>query len=376
MNILFVLEYYQPYIGGAEIVFKNVCEGLAQRDHRVTVVTSRIINTKSDEVINGVTVHRVALPRAGTRYWFTLFSIPQVLKYARSADIVHTTTYNGAFPAWLASKLLGKKCVITVHEILGQKWRDFPSVNRFTAWLHQFLERKIISLSFEKYVAVSKYAKKSIINLGIDNEKIKVIYNGVDLELFNPKKEQKDKIRQKLNLKNDFVYMYFGRPGISKGVRYLIEAVPLISGRIPNAKLLIILAHEPKMGYAKIKNMISELKIEDRIVLMDPVPRVQLPDFISTSDCVVVPSLTEGFGFTAVEACTMGIPVVASNAGSLPEVIFGKSVLVEPGSPEALAEGVELVYKGEMETTSKKIFYWEDCIEQYLTVYQEVFNDE
>lgn len=374
MNLLFVLEYYPPHIGGVEIVFKNLCQGLACRGHTVTVVTSRLAGTKSFEIVDGVIIHRVRVPQMGTRYWFTFLSIPQVIKYARRADIVHTTTYNGAIPAWLASKLFRKRCIITVHEILGGMWQNFPGISGFSAKLHQLFERLIVSLPFDGFVSVSEYTKGSLKHLGVSDMKITVVYNGIDQSLFNPTRVNNNKVRQQLNLKDEFIYIYYGRPGISKGVRYLIQAVPLISKQISRAKLILLLANEPKSGYKNIKNMIKELNIEKDIILLGSVPRAELPYYIAASDCVVVPSLSEGFGFTAAEACAMGKPVVASNVASLPEVVSGKYILVEPRNPEAIAEGIRKIYRGEIKSSPKKLFSWEDCIDRYLNVYQEVLD--
>jgi len=368
------LEYYPPNIGGVETVFENLCQGLAHRGHTVIIVTSRLTGTKSFEIDDGVTIYRVRVPQRGARYWFTFLSIPLVLKYARKTDLIHTTTYNGAIPAWLASKLLRKKCIITVHEILGVIWRAFPGIGGFSARLHQLFERLIISLSFDRFVAVSEYTKGSLKHLDISDAKTTVIYNGIDQGLFNPVKMGNNKVKQQLNLKNEFIYMYYGRPGISKGVKYLVQAVPLVLEQIPNAKLILLLAKEPEAGYKSIKKLIKELDIEKDVLLLNPVPRSELPYYIAASDCVVVPSLSEGFGFTAAEACAMEKPVVASNVASLPEVVSGKYVLVEPRNPQAIADGIAKVYKNELEKTSKKVFSWEDCVDKYLSVYQEVLD--
>jgi len=373
MGILFVLEYYPPHIGGLEIVFKNLCEGLVSRGHNIAVITSRLNGTKEFEIINGVKVYRVNVPKKGDRYWFTLLSIPKVYKLAKEADLIHTTTYNGAPPAWLISKLRGKKCIITVHEVFGSLWKDLAGMSWFSAKLHQFLERLIISLPFDEYVCVSEYTCASLKNLkGGENTGLEVIYNGVDNDLFDPSKTDRRRIRKSLGLGNEFVYMYYGRPGISKGVEYLIQSVPLVSKGIPKSRLLMVLANDPRARYENIKKLIKNLKIEDGVILLDPVPRNELPDYIAASDCVVVPSLSEGFGFTAAEACAMGKPVVASDVASLPEVVSGKYVLVESGNPGAIVEGLEKVCKGEAQHSEGKVFSWDKCVEGYLQVYDKV----
>jgi D-inositol-3-phosphate glycosyltransferase len=369
VNILFVLEYYPPHVGGAEVLFGNLCEGLAARGHDVTVLTLKLPDTPPFEESNGVKVHRLKAPDKGARYWFTFLSIPKAFRLARRADLVHTTTYNGAFPAWLAAKLRRKRCVMTVHEIFGRQWRDLMGMGTLKAGLHRLLERLVIALPFSRYIAVSRYTADCLRGYGVGQGRITVVYNGIDSDLFSPDRNGGAAVRRKLKLNTEFVYMYYGRPGISKGVEYLVQAVPLISKAVPDSKLLMILAHDPRDRYENIRLMIKDMGVEDRIILLPPVPRRELPGYIAASDCVVVPSLSEGFGFTAAEACAMGKPVVASNVASLPEVVSGRYILVRPRDPGALAEGVEKAHRGEGETSQPRLFTWDDCVEGYLAIY-------
>jgi len=374
MKLLFVSEYYPPHVGGVEVVFKNLAELLAKDGHECHVVTSRLPNTKRCEETNRVKIHRVSVPEKGARYWFTFLSIPRVIALARQVDLIQTTTFNAAFPAWLASKLLRKKSVITVHEVWGETWVNSLGMNWLSATLHRFLEKVIVHLPFDRVVCVSEYTRNRLRALGVKNKKVEVIYNGIDTELFTPRGESSP-VRKRLKLgRDEFVYLYYGRPGLSKGVEYLVSAVPLVSKKVPNSKLVLILTSEPRDKYESIKKLIQDLSIEDKVMLLDPLPRSELPDYIAASDCVIIPSLSEGFGFSAAEACAMEKPVVASNVASLPEVVSGKYVLVEPGNPEAIAEGIEKVYKGQTEKSEKKVFSWEECVNKYMKVYAELIK--
>lgn len=373
MNILFVLENYVPHIGGVEIVFKNLAEGLVKTGHHVEIVTHRLKNTAKEEVISGVNIHRVNCLHS--RYWFTFLSIPKVLKYAKGADIIHTTTYNGAFPAKLASILAKKPCVITIHEILGNNWRRF-GMNPLSASLHKLLEKMIVKLNFNRYVSVSKSTQRQVLAEGIPKHKSIVIYNGVDYNFWNPKEYDGKSIRKKFKLEKNFVYLFYGRPGISKGLEYLIKAVPLISERIRNAKLFAIVSKDKayKNRYGMILKLIKQLRIEDKIILHPPVQYKQLPNYVKMADCVVVPSLSEGFGYTAAESCAMNKPVVASNTTSLPEVVSGRYVLVRPKSADAVAEGVIKVYNNKTAKSRLKRFETKTNIAKYLNCYKGLMD--
>lgn len=375
MKILFVLENYIPHIGGVEIVFKNLCEGLTKLGHEVSVVTHRLKNTKRFEIINGVKVYRVDCFHS--RYWFTFLSIPKVMKLAKKADLIHTTTFNGAFPAWLASMLLRKRCIITIHEVWIGKWNKLTEMNWLNAKLHDLLEKLIYLLNFDRYVCVSKSTQRQLLERGINKNKTEVVYNGVDYGHWNPEKYDGKKIRKELNLDKNYLYLFTGRPGISKGLEYLIRAVPLISKRIQNSKLLAIVSKDKayEKRYKYILDMIKELKIEDKIILHNPVPYKELPDYVKAVDCVVVPSLAEGFGFAAAEACAMGKPVVASNTTSLPEVVSGRYVLVKPRSSEGIAKGIEMVYKSQTMKSELKRFELQNNIDSYLLIYRRLIKN-
>ena len=101
-------------------------------------------------------------------------------------------------------------------------------------------------------------------------------------------------------------------------------------------------------------------------------PTQKFPDLIKhvqMADCVVVPSLTEGFGYAVLEASTAGTAVVASDCTSIPEVACGRCVLVQPKDPSAIATGVARVAKGNVGSTAMKRFPWSRTIDEYEQAY-------
>ncbi|MAG15641.1 hypothetical protein CMO88_01115 [Candidatus Woesearchaeota archaeon] len=373
MKILFVIENYLPHIGGVEIVFKNLAEGLAKK-HDITIITHRPKNTRKYEELNGVKIHRINCLQS--RYLFSFLAIPKALKEAKKADIIHTTTFNGAFPAWIVSKLSRKKCLITVHEVWIGKWKEYTTMSTLTAFLHNFLEKLIYLLPFDKYTAVSNSTRKQLLDIGKSPGKALTVYNAVDYKHFDPKKHSGKKIRQDYELENKFVCLTYGRPGPSKGIEYAIKAIPLID--VPKLKYLFILSKDKQynLKLKKLKALIRKLRIENKVILLEPVPYKMLPKHIKAADCVVVPSLSEGFGYTAAEACALGVPVVATNTTSLPEVVSGKYLLVNPRSSEEIATAVERVYHKKYNKAPLKKFLLEKNISGYLKVYRELINSE
>ena len=375
LKIIFVSEYYYPHLGGIEIVIKEVAERLANNGHDIHVITCKLGVEKNLERLNGVTVHRVSVPKWGDRYWFDSFwAIPAIIRLCGRCDLIHAGCHNSAFPAWLVATILRKKKIVTIHELLGKEWISLSGINFPKAKLHEMSEKILASLCFDKYICVSKNSESQLksMNPRADINKQIVIYNGIDNALFNASTMDGTKIRQNLKITEYFIYMSFGRPGISKGIEYLIGAVPLIRKILPNSKLLLILDTNPSNRYKMIVQMISDLHIEDQIILLKPVPRSELPNYIAAADCIVIPSLSEGFGLSAAEACAMRKPVVASKVGSLPEIISGQYVLIEPKNSEAIADGVWKVFRGEVQQIPFKVFDWNICFQQYLKTYDEI----
>lgn len=373
MRICFVLEYYHPHIGGVEYLFKNLIEGLSKRGFEVSVLTRRLKGTPRQETIEGVKILRI---RTFNRYLFTFLSVPMAIIMARGCNLIHTTTFNGAFPAWFASRIWGIPVIITILEVWLNKWRSLTDMSRYSAMIHNLLERMIYLLRFDFYIAISHSTERQLIEAGIGRERLKAIYSGFDHDFFNPGRYNGDIVRDRYGLKDAFVCFSWGRPGVSKGHEYLIKAIPLIVERIPGARFLLMISGREtyKKRYTYLRNLIQRLNIGDKVLLIDGVAREELGHYLRAADCVIIPSIAEGFGYAVLEACSMGRPVVASKTTSIPEVIGGRYVLVEPKSPEAIAKGVESVYRGECMNSELKIFSWDKAISEYLEIYKSLLT--
>lgn len=374
MNILFVSEFYFPHIGGVELVIQRIAEEVARRGHRATVVTTRLPGTPGFEEMNGVSIYRVHCPRFGRRYFFTFLSPLRLRTLVGSADVVHTTTYTGAPAALMCAKLFKKPCLITVQGVSGNLWRLIVGKGPI-AWIPRIGEHFILTLPFDVCVCVSEATRFELAKLGVDLGKTCVIYNGIDHDLFSPRLGTRSEIRSRMGVDNtQFLYLYYGRPNVVKGLRYLLEAVETISERIPGSKAVIITSKDSHASLRSVRREIEKLKIGDRVMMLDAIERTMLPHYIAAADCVVVPSLTEGFGLTAAESCSVGVPVVATTAGSLPEVVSGRFVLVKPGSAFAIAEGVEMVSKNQCRSSPPKEFRWNRAVDEYIRVYGDLIT--
>lgn len=372
LNVLFVIDHFWPHIGGGEIVFYNLAQQYDQRDDigKVTILTLY----DQDCLPNDTFGNKIEVIRVGRNVVsFMILSCIKIIQLRRSIDIIHTSTYYAAYPAWFAAKIIKKPVLITVHEIFGVMWYRFSG--RIKGTLYRFAEWLIFHLSFDYYVGVSQYTVNSLRkNFSLPPKSLSVIYNGLEYNTLNVDKNKVKITRDKLLLQDKFTVVYFGRPGISKGLEYLIMAMPEIIQNIPEVSLLLIVAPFPQKRYQMMIKLIDRVNIKPYVVVQSPLPRAELFNYIKVADCVVVPSLAEGFGFSAAESCALGIPVVVSDTSSLPEVVSGKVVFVKPGDSRDIARGVKDVYSHKWKTIKRKYFYWKAVSQKYMVTYQSIMS--
>jgi glycosyltransferase involved in cell wall biosynthesis len=362
MKILFVLEHYYPYIGGAENLFQALAESLTGHGHQVMVATTRFDKSLPEqEIINGVDVRRI---NVGNRFQFTFFATGEVYKLALENDLVHTTSYNAALPAFRAAKSAKKKCIITFHEVWGELWLKLPYLSWIQKRLYARFEKIILNLLFDRFVAVSRFTADSLEHAGIPGDRISMIYNGIDYSKYPVKRENHEGEK--------FVITYFGRLGASKGLDLLLKSIRVIED--DSILFRLILPKKPSGIFKKVMKQIREYGIKDKIEMLHELSKEYLLASLIHSDCVVIPSYSEGFCFTAVESIAMHLPVISSGQGALKEVISGKYVEMESQTVRALIVAIKKAKNNEWNEKPLHRFELDESVLQYIQLYESMLK--
>jgi D-inositol-3-phosphate glycosyltransferase len=327
-RFLLVVEFFPPHIGGVEVVFGELAAELVRRGHSVEVITSADPGEPRDEIRDGVRIRRIAAPAFARRHLFMLMALPAAIRAARRADLVHTTTYNAAIPAAIAARLAHKPAVLTVHEVFGRQWQQMPGMNRLLGYGYRWFEALVLRLGFDHFITPSDFTRNRL----PDPERATTVHNAVDHDFWS-----RDRHRAR-PLPGTFRYLYFGRPGVSKGVEDLLDAAERVQRDLPDSRLVLILSREPAAQYRRMKRRIEALR--DHVILVDSVPRDELPSYLLGAHCVVVPSISEGFGYSAIEAASLGCRVIATSGHATEELLKGVATFVPPRDPEALAQAI------------------------------------
>ncbi len=177
------------------------------------------------------------------------------------------------------------------------------------------LSFKIMCENADALVCVSQaVADEVVYYYDVDPEKVSVVHNGVDTNIFYPRKVEP--LREKYNV--DFVLLYVGTFQPRKGLKYLLAALKELSKKY-RVKLVVI----GKDGYYRnyLKYMISKYLVQSVVELLGSVPFFDMPRYLSSADLFVLPSLSEGLPKVLLEAMACGMPSVSSSVSGVPEVI-------------------------------------------------------
>ncbi len=268
----------------------------------------------------------------------------------------------------------GLKTVVTVHD-LGSEYLPKMHQAKQRAYLG-FMQRYQLQ-NATRIIAVSKATKEDLVKrIGLEPEKITVVYEGFDKDLFKQLKGDvlvNSLSQYKLNKRGYFLFVGTVQP--RKNLERLIKA--FADSDFAGEEKLVIAGSKGWLS-DQIYELPKQLGIEDRVKFLGYVPEKDLPALYSVSVALLFPSLFEGFGLPILEAQACGCPVLTSNASSLPEVGGKGALYVDPTAINDIVKGIERVKgKGEGVKLIKagfeniKRFSWEKCARETLEVLKQ-----
>jgi glycosyltransferase involved in cell wall biosynthesis len=187
-------------------------------------------------------------------------------------------------------------------------------------------------------VAVSRHLADRVAELRVRQDKISVVYNGLNTGLFCPG----DRASARRNLRivlNTPLVLYVGNLLPVKGVDVLLDACRHLARSGASFQCHLI-GHGPMCR--ELERRITESGLRGSVLLVGPRPLEQLTDWYRAANVLVVPSRSEGVPNVALEAMACGTPVVATDVGGIPEIV-DRRYLVPPENPQALAEAIDNV---------------------------------
>ena len=335
MKLLIATGIYPPIPGGPATYAKLLFEELPEKGIKTKVFSF-------DEVRK--------YPKGVSH----LFYLVKLLVLARDVDLICAQDpVSVGYPTMIVSKLLRKKYVLR----LGGDFAWEQGVKRFGVkdTLDEFVKgdkeydsnvmrlkrvQKKVAENSEKIIVPSVYLKNIVVSWGIDDRKVRVIYNSFEGTVL---KETKEDLRKEYGYDGPIIFTA-ARLVPWKGIGTLISIMPNLMKKFPDIRLVVVGSGPEK---EELDKLIKEGNLEDKVEMMGALPQIELFKRLKASDVFVLNTAYEGLSHQILEALSIGTPIVTTNVGGNPEVIVDKKngLLVEYDNKKELENSIELLIK-------------------------------
>lgn len=357
MKILYVSRFF-PYVGGREVLVLSLAEHLSQ-SHEVTIATPDLGRVSMDyKIINN---------EKG--------NVGRFIKHF-NADIIHSHTFYLTPDIVPIAREYKIPLIQTIHgDIFGFGKPEDQEMF------------KDMSKSLDFIITVCEHGYKRMTENGISENKVKVVYPGIDTKIFFALEDQQNRIRTSFKLpQGRFVFVTPARMVKYKGIEVLLKAIRGIKTSILKKLFFWIITpstrfRKKELDYSrKIIDIIREANLENTVKLSF-INFSSMPFVYRAVDSYILPSLTEQFPVSILEALVSELPVIATDVGGVSEIINDQKTgfLVAPNNPVDLKEAIMEVYKRKehLESMRKKAcnlveesFNVKKMTNEYLGIYR------
>jgi glycosyltransferase involved in cell wall biosynthesis len=283
--------------------------------------------------------------------------------------------FHGNSPYFPSFRKKNKKIILTVHDLIPLVHPEWSTSTLVNLWVD--FAKRFPLLEFDKLSANSEFTKRDFVNfLKVPPEKIKVIHLAVDSQFSQPiPKEKVASIIKQFELETGYI-LAVGTLEPRKNIHRVIEAYSILKEERKIREKLVITGWKDRTS-KPILEAYEHSKFQEDIRFTGYIPDSALMALYQGARVLVYPSLYEGFGLPILEGFASGVPVVASNSSSLPEVGGDAVVYVDPYDVHSIAEGIAKVLEDDVLRESLiqkgkhrlKLFSWEKTARETFALY-------
>ncbi|MFA5358747.1 MAG: glycosyltransferase [Patescibacteria group bacterium] len=328
-GIIILSPFYEPNTGGVETHLRDLSKYLVKQDYRVAVLTYQPLTTKAKAPIweqpgEGFIIHRI--PWVGHNlfhkleehpFFQFLYLTPILFVYTfffllfnrRKYEVIHAHGLTSALISNFMQKIFHIRFVVSMHAIYGFRpdW-----------WLAKVC--RFILAPAKKIFCLAEASRDDIRQLDLEEKRLDLYIQWVDQDNFKPR--DKKECRATLKLTDKFTVLFVGRLIEKKGAGVLLE----VAKKLPNINFIFI-------GDGPMYDDLKKAEgISGNVIAAGKKEQEEVAEYFGACNVVVVPSqYPEGFARVVLETLSSGRPIIAANAGCLPEMITEKvGVLLEP----------------------------------------------
>ena len=387
MRILHIIPYFYPAwaYGGTCRAAWELARALVRKDQNVVVYTTDALDENSrakplSSVVDGVEIYRIpniSNYLAWKRVFLPLGFGRHLQDSLSSADVVHLHEFRSYQNAVGLSYMVRK---------------GVPFVLTAQGGLPRIMGRKMLKTLYDKYIgshilnnasrlhALNELEREQFIGLGVDENRISILPNGVDLDQYQSLPNCKG-FRSRFNISEEVpMILFLARVNKIKGVDFLVESFNLVRDEYPKATLVIV---GPDDGYLhEVKNQVKILGIEEHVRFTGYLDGDEKLQAYQAADVYVLPSAYEMFAITLLESLACGTPIIATDRCGLADFVAYNDLgsIVNYGDIKGLKNAISMIinnptdYKSQAKYGRQYVlqhFGWDKIADNWLKLYQD-----
>lgn len=344
MNILLISPYFSPMVGGVETHLNDLCNFFNKQRLHTYVRTYKALGVKerglSKERKGYINIHRFWWPDFNLIHklesypvlkFLYLFSglfldcLLFILKKNKSIDVIQAHGFIAALIAVILGKIFKKRIIVNTHVGFRLSRGIMTQIIKYT------LENS------DQILVLTTGIKKSLVSLGIPEDKIKIYHYWIDQKLFNIQKNAK----VKLGWQKKIIVLFVGRLVEVKG----IQTILCLARKIRNVTFVIV-------GTGPLEEkLLQETQSYSNVLFLGKINYRDLPVYYNGADLLLVPSkiikqeYEEGIPRVIIEALFCGLPVVSTKSGGIPDVYSNKIGLLADDNLESLTQAIKRIIR-------------------------------
>jgi len=388
MRILHVYHIYPAIMGGVSTAVYQITKTLSKRGHEVDVLTTNAYfnGERRFENEKGINVYRfmlfserlskqnIVMPNMEFVSW--------VKKMIRRYDCIHLHGYRNLYNI-IIHHYARKYGVPYILQARGSLPRIITK--RRLKWVYDIFVGYRLLRDASKVIALTQTEAQQYRDMGVPEEKIAIIPNGIDLSEYTnlpPKRS----FRKKFYVDDDKkIVLYLGRIHKIKGLDILVRAYAYVVNKLGVNNVLLVIAGADDGYLGELEELLSQLRMTNNVLLTGPLYGKDKLEAYVDADVFVLPSWYDTFPNVVLEAYACSKPVIASNVGSISDIVLhGKTgLLFKPGNVQELAEAIvhmlaHLEEARDMGHRARKLveekFSIDKVVESLEALYEEILN--
>jgi len=366
-TILYLIEVSCP--GGAQNVLLSILDKLNRgKYHPIVALIEKgwleeTLLSKGYKVI-------IVKSRRKSFDWKLVKDLLNISK-ENNVKIIHAHLFDSGIYASIVGFLARIPIVITLHGQVDWKLSSYPIIDK--------IKLMIMNKFANRVVYVSKHLKEYYEGLGVKKEIGTVIYNGIDLNVFYP--SHRGNIRSAMGFSSkDILIGTIGHIKPWRGYEFLIEAAEIVVKLYPQTRFLIVGDKGIESYYQSLINEIEKRELQNNVYFLGF--RTDVKEILAEIDLFVLPSLSEGFSLSIIEAMAMNVPVIATKCGGPEEIIEDNSTgyLVAKNDANALGGKIVEILEKRMYLNevliraARKSVEERFCIDNQIALYEQLYD--